>query len=124
VCGSAHDKRIADEAELSFPTAMRLLKDAGFQGYEPEGTECVQPLKKPRGKDKSLSEEDKKQNRVKSQERVVVEHAIGGVKIWRCASEICRSPNYERRNALTWYAAGLHNFRLRLRKKPPKLSVN
>ncbi|TAE31866.1 MAG: hypothetical protein EAZ92_02235 [Candidatus Kapaibacterium sp.] len=31
--------------------------------------------------------------------------------------EISRSTQYERRDTLTWYAAGLHNFRLRMRKK-------
>jgi DDE superfamily endonuclease len=99
--------------EFSFPKTIRLLKDTGFQGFEPEGIKTVQPKKKPRGKE--LSEEEKAANRIKSQERVVIEHSIGGIKVWRCMREVCRSPNYERRDSLSWYAAGLHNFRLRLR---------
>jgi DNA polymerase III delta prime subunit len=70
--------------------------------------------KKPRGQE--LSDQDKEENRIKSQERVVIEHSIGSMKVWRCVREICRSPRYERRDSLTFYATGLHNFRLRLRK--------
>jgi hypothetical protein len=87
-----------------------LLKDTGFQGFEPEGVVCVQPKKKPRGKE--LTDDEKADNREKSSERVVVEHSIGGMKTWRCVREISRSTSYDRPDSLTWYAAGLHNFRL------------
>src|SRR5581483_3035941 len=33
--GKAHEKRIAEEAELRYPPGTTLYKDAGFQGYEP-----------------------------------------------------------------------------------------
>jgi hypothetical protein len=33
--GSKHDKKAADEAEISYPTNASLDKDTGFQGYEP-----------------------------------------------------------------------------------------
>lgn len=110
-----HDKRLAEEMGFSFPEATRLLKDTGFQGFEIPGTLSVQPKKKPRGKE--LTEQEKEGNRIKSSERVVVEHSIGGIKVWRCVREICRSTSYERRDTLTWLAAGLHNFRLRQRKQ-------
>lgn len=113
--GRRHDKRLAEEMELSLPETTRLLKDTGFQGFEIPGTVSVQPKKKPRGKE--LTEQEKEENRIKSRERVVVEHSIGGIKVWRCVREICRSTSYERRDTLTWLAAGLHNFRLRQRKK-------
>jgi hypothetical protein len=113
--GKMHDKRLAEEMEFSFPEATRLLKDTGFQGFEIPGTLSVQPKKKPRGKE--LTEQEKEDNRIKSSERVVVEHSIGGIKVWRCVREICRSTSYERRDTLTWLAAGLHNFRLRQRKQ-------
>ena len=113
--GSMHDKRLAEQMELSLPETTRLLKDTGFQGFEIQGALSVQPKKKPRGK--ALTEQDKEENRIKSRERVVVEHSIGGMKVWRCVREICRSTSYERRDTLTWLAAGLHNFRLRHRNK-------
>jgi len=112
--GKVHDKRLADEMEFSFPEATRLLKDTGFQGFEPEGALCVQPKKKPCGKE--LTDDEKADNCEKSRERVVVEHSIGGMKTWRCVREISRSTSYDQRDSLSWYATGLHNFRLRCRK--------
>jgi len=44
--GKAHDKKIADEEDLSFPPGTVLYKDTGFQGYEPAGTETCQAKKK------------------------------------------------------------------------------
>ncbi|MFM8834201.1 MAG: transposase family protein [Cytophagales bacterium] len=89
-----------------------VSKDLIFK-LDIQGTIAVQPKKKPRGKE--LTAEEKEANRRKSSERVIVEHSIGGMKVWRCIREICRSTQYDRRDALTWYAAGLHNFRLGLR---------
>ena len=43
------------------------------------------PTKKPRNK--ALTAEEKAANREKARERVVVEHAIGGLKIWRIVKE-------------------------------------
>jgi Helix-turn-helix of DDE superfamily endonuclease/DDE superfamily endonuclease len=44
--GSAHEKRIADVAGLTYPPGTTLHKDAGFQGYEPPGVETCQAKKK------------------------------------------------------------------------------
>lgn len=43
--GKKHDKKIMDEQELSFPLGATLLKDTGFQGYEPKGVFTLQPKK-------------------------------------------------------------------------------
>ena len=83
--GAVHDKRVADEEALDFGAddpqceTLALLPDLGFQGYTPKGVVVVQSLKKPRGG--ALTEEQKASNRQLSRQRVVVEHAIGGVKI-------------------------------------------
>ena len=77
--GSVHDKKLADESGLSFP-ADTLLKDSGFQGYEPAGTETLQPKKKPRGRE--FPPIQKLINQAISRVRVSVEHAIAGIK--RC----------------------------------------
>ncbi len=76
-----HDKKIADEADLVFEQTVELLQDSGFQGFGPANATVVQPLKKPKGKE--LSQEQKQQNKEKASERVVIEHAIGEVKVWR-----------------------------------------
>lgn len=43
--GKKHDKKIADENALAYPTAATLGKDTGFQGYEPAGVFTLQPKK-------------------------------------------------------------------------------
>jgi len=44
-CGKKHDKKIADENDISYPCDATLGKDTGFQGYEPEGVLTFQPKK-------------------------------------------------------------------------------
>lgn len=50
VAGKKHDKKLADEAQISYPTNARLAKDTGFQGYEPAGVITTQPKKSRRAK--------------------------------------------------------------------------
>lgn len=47
--GAAHDKRIADEADVQYPPGTVLYKDAGFQGYEPPVAQSCQAKKKAAG---------------------------------------------------------------------------
>jgi DDE superfamily endonuclease/Helix-turn-helix of DDE superfamily endonuclease len=49
--GSMHDRKIADQARISYPPGTVLYKDAGFQGYEPAVKQSCQAKKKaaPRG---------------------------------------------------------------------------
>ena len=44
--GKTHDKKIADEARISYPPGTVLYKDTGFQGYEPAVKESCQAKKK------------------------------------------------------------------------------
>lgn len=111
--GSMHDKTIAEEEDLEFGKSLRLLQDLGFQAYEPDGVEVVIPTKKPRKKE--LTADQKAANREKSRERVVVEHAIGGLKIWRIVKETIRSWSHRLRDQVMYLACGLHNFRLKCR---------
>jgi len=43
--GKKHDKKIADENGIVYPSAATLGKDTGFQGYEPKGVLTFQPKK-------------------------------------------------------------------------------
>ena len=128
--GSLHDKRVADEEDLEFANeedlefgtdhqhckTLELLQNLGFQGYKPKGVVVIQPMKKPRGR--QLTDAQKRANREKSRERVVVEHAIGGVKIWRMVKEQIRSWCHRLRDQVMYLACGLHNFRLQCRAHP------
>ncbi len=44
--GKVHDKKIADEQQISYPPGTVLYKDTGFQGYEPAVRQTCQPKKK------------------------------------------------------------------------------
>lgn len=44
--GKLHDKKIADQAGISYPPGTVLYKDTGFQGYEPAVKENCQAKKK------------------------------------------------------------------------------
>lgn len=46
--GKKHDKKLADESQISYPENASLTKDTGFQGYEPKGVLSEQPKKSKR----------------------------------------------------------------------------
>jgi DDE superfamily endonuclease/Helix-turn-helix of DDE superfamily endonuclease len=111
--GKKHDKKIADEENYHFPKGSKLLQDTGFQGYQPEGVEIVQPKKKPRNGE--LTDIEKVINRGISHLRVEVEHHIGGIK--RCQVVVQKFRNRVEGfvDDVIETACGLHNFRLELR---------
>jgi len=43
--GKSHDKRLADEVGLTYPSGTTLGQDSGFQGYQPPGVAVSQPKK-------------------------------------------------------------------------------
>ena len=108
--GKTHDKQAAEAAGFRFPPGSKLWKDKGFQGYEPEGVETIQPKKKPRGGE--LSREEQERNRAIARERIGVEHAIGGVKRWRIVREVFRHHLSGFADLVMETACGLYNFRL------------
>jgi len=115
--GSASEKRMADEQAFAFEEEreqmLEILLDLGFPAYEAAGAHIVRPHKKPRGGE--LTPQQKKENQAKASQRVVVEHALSGVKIWRVVKEVFRSWLHERRDRVMYLACGLHNFRLEYR---------
>ncbi len=46
--GKKHDKKLADESRISYPTNASLTKDTGFEGYEPKEAVTQQPKKSAR----------------------------------------------------------------------------
>ena len=86
--GKAHDKRIADEAQYELPEGSVLGQDSGFQGFTLPGVIILQPKKKPpKG---TLTDDEKADNRWISHIRVLVEHSIGGVKVYRIVHDVIR----------------------------------
>lgn len=111
VSGKTHDKKMADTM-YSFPVPCTLYQDSGYQGYEPEGVEIIQPIKRTKGKE--LSQQDKEHNRKVSSVRVRIEHAIGSAKFMRIVKEECRlrANNFVEKILATCMA--LHNLRIKI----------
>jgi hypothetical protein len=107
--GKKHDKRICDEENHSFPAGSVLLKDTGYQGYEPENVTTCQPVKKPRGKDLPVA--DKMFNPMIPGVRVIAGHVIPGVKRSRIVRDIFRNTEKNSDDLVMEIACGLHNIR-------------
>jgi hypothetical protein len=109
--GKAHDKRIADEAQYRLPEGSVLGQDSGFQGFTLPGVLILQPKKKPpKG---ALTEEEKADNQWISHIRVLVEHSIGGVKVYRIVHDVIRHWCPWIRDQVMVICCGLYNLRLR-----------
>lgn len=110
--GRRHDKRIADKERIFYdiPPDVAIWTDTGFQGAQKQHDKIVMPAKAT--KNHPLTWEQKANNRVISSIRVVSEHAIGGFKRFKAASDIYRNklPNLD--DLMTEVSIGLWNFHL------------
>jgi hypothetical protein len=110
--GRRHDKRLADKLQLPLriPPHVALWTDTGFQGIQKDHPNTIMPTKATRHH--PLTYFQKQNNRIISGLRMRVEHAIGGMKRMRAASDIYRNriPNADDRMNLL--SAGLWNFHL------------
>ena len=120
VPGKKHDKKLADESDLHFPSLATLEQDTGFQGFDPERVIVLQPKKKPRGKELSFSEEFI--NRCISSGRIIAENVIAGIKRCRIVKDILRNWKSDFDDLVMELACGLHN--LRVAHRSPLESVN
>jgi len=111
--GSVHDKKIADEQPVRFPAGITLWQDTGFQGHKPQNVTIKMPTKKPKGKE--LTQEQKQENKEISSFRILVEHAISGVKRCRIVKERFRCTKFGFDDMVMLIACGLHNFRISLK---------
>jgi len=99
--GSVHDKKIYDRTRSVVPPDARRTGDTAYLG-----TPLETPVRKPRGG--QLTADQKEKNRKVSRRRVVAEHGIGKMKVWRIAAERYRNPN-RRHTLIMKNVAGLHN---------------
>lgn len=110
--GRRHDKRIADKFQViqNIPKDIAIWTDTGFQGIRHQHPNTVMPSKATKGKPLTLAQ--KQNNRIISSIRIVSEHAIGGIKRLKAASDVYRNklPNLD--DTFSYLAAGLWNFHL------------
>jgi hypothetical protein len=117
--GSVYDKKIMDEHPVHFPAGITLWQDTGFLGHTPEDVTVMMPTKKPKGGD--LTDEQQQQNRMMSSYRVVVEHAICGVKLYRIVKERVRCTKFGFEDTVMRIACGLHNLRIMMKENAIKI---
>ena len=116
--GAIHDKAMIEQELPDFAHSVfhgqSLLKDTGYQGYNPDGIACLQPMKKKKGVD--LTPLQKRFNSWISSLRVVVENAIGGVKRLRVLKDRTRGFTTKKSDLAIEIGVGLHNFRVTRRQ--------
>ena len=90
-----------------------LWQDTGFIGHKQANATVMMPTKKPKGKE--LSDGQKEENRNISSFRILVEHAIGGIKKCRIVKDRFRCRKFGFDDLVMFIACGLHNFRISLK---------
>lgn len=99
--GKVHDKKVYDATRVVGPPGVKGTGDTGYVG-----TALETPTKKPPGG--QLTARQKAGNRRVSRRRIVAEHGIGKMKVWRIAAERYRNP-VNRQTLIMQNVAGLHN---------------
>lgn len=116
--GARHDKSLADQEIPGFTADcykdLWFAKDAGYQGYQPQGVHLLEPYKAT--KDNPLTQMQKDFNHWVSKVRITVENAIGSIKKCRLVKERWRSKTLERIDRCIEIATSLHNLRIITRK--------
>lgn len=110
--GRRHDKRLADKESVfeMIPKEIPIMADTAFTGEARVHPNIYIPSKKPPGR--CLTEGEKEMNKLISSYRVVVEHAIGGIKRLRCMSERLRNHKPFIDDTFILLAAGIWNYHL------------
>jgi hypothetical protein len=99
--GKVHDKKVYDATRVVCPPGAKRTGDSGYVG-----TALQTPAKRPPGGE--LTARRKAGNRRLSRRRIVAEHGIGKMKVWRIAAERYRNP-VGRHTLIMKNVAGLHN---------------
>ena len=97
---------------IGYPTTSSIGPMPVFKGYAPTilSVPSSNPRKKPPGKE--LNVLDRWCNTLRARIRIVVEHAIGGVKRFGAVAQIYRNRGADFEDRLTLVACGLWNWHL------------
>lgn len=110
--GRRHDKRLADKESIfeNIPKDVDAYADTAFEGEKRVHINMYIPQKKPKGR--PLTAQEKEMNKIISSFRVVVEHAIGGIKRYGCMSQKLRNRTAFIDDQFLLVTAGLWNYHL------------
>jgi hypothetical protein len=107
--GKTHDFTVLKKSKLPLNKKCKVKLDAGYQGAGQ--LHAGSQLPKKSSKYKPLTAKDKAANRNLAKERVVVEHVIGKVKVFRIMAE--RYRNRRTRHTLRCkLICGIYNYEL------------
>src|SRR4030043_566946 len=110
--GKNHDYYSFKDENLgnNIPAKIKVFLDNGFQGIQKDYSKIrvIMPRKKPKGKE--LSEKNKIRNKKISSKRVIIEHAIGGVKRLRIVSDVYRNIKADFEDKIMLVACGIWNY--------------
>lgn len=109
--GSKHDKSIIDTEEWKLPKDIIVHEDSGFEGHQQKGIIINRPIKKPKGRE--LTKKQKNTNKRKASKRVLVEHSIGHVKIYRIVKDTIRLWKAETKDIVMEICCGLSNWKMK-----------
>jgi DDE superfamily endonuclease/Helix-turn-helix of DDE superfamily endonuclease len=110
--GRRHDKRLADKESVfeNIPKKIPVYADTAFTGEGLAHKNILLPKKKT--KNRPLTYGEKETNKIISSYRVIVEHAIGGIKRYRCMSEKLRNHKPFIDDTFLLLSSGLWNYHL------------
>jgi IS5 family transposase len=109
--GREHDFKLFKRSQIALKEEIECLADRGYQGIQKQHCNSHTPTKKPRGGE--LSTLEKSLNRRLASRRVVGEHVIGKLKVFRILAEKYR--NRRKRFGLRLnLLASLYNLDLKL----------
>jgi IS5 family transposase len=109
--GPVHDFALYRRSKVEPHESLEVLADSGYQGLRKLHAKSRTPRKKSRKSE--LTEEQRQSNRELASRRVVVEHVIRSLKIFRILAE--RYRNRRKRFSLRFnLIAGLYNYDLGL----------
>lgn len=110
--GRRHDKRLLDKCGImrKIPDNVSIWVDTGFVGVQREHPNIMMPKKS--RKKHPLSIKEKQENKTISGLRVVVEHAIGGIKRMKSSSDKYRNRLANFDDKMFYLSAGIWNLYL------------
>lgn len=111
--GSVHDKRMADEEikdKSDVFESKELRVDLGFLGIDKTLKDCKVEIPEKKKKKQQLTLQQKEANKEKGKNRIMIEHAIGGMKRYRLIMERIRVRKVALLDTIVGVCAGLWNF--------------
>ena len=110
--GRVHDLRIAEATPYPLPAGSGLLQDLGFLSFTLPEVGILMPMKKPRGEELTLEQQEA--NQALHQRRLRIEHVNSSVKRCRIVKDRIRLWKEGVRDLVMEICCALHNFRVRL----------